>query len=80
MAFINDALSKLASVSGSGHVSFSMHWKVNALVTALQSVQPTQPTTPTDQAAANNTQLVKRPHSVWPIDLVALPRPDAHCQ
>jgi hypothetical protein len=58
IAFINDALSKLGSVTGSGRVSFSMHWKVNALVTALQSVQPTQPTTPSDHAAATNTQLL----------------------
>ena len=55
--FISDTLSKLGSANGAGRVSFSMHWKVSALVTALESIQPAQPTTPADQAAASNTQL-----------------------
>ena len=53
--FINDALSKLGSVSGAGRVSFSTHWKMSVLVTALQHVQPA---TAADQTAANNTQLL----------------------
>ena len=56
--FINDALSKLGSVSGAGRVSFSTHWKMSVLVTALQHVQPAQPATAADQTAANNTQLL----------------------
>jgi hypothetical protein len=56
--FINDALSKLSSVNGAGRLSFSMHWKMSVLVTAIQTVQPAQPTTAADQAAANNTQLL----------------------
>ncbi len=35
-----------------------MHWKMNVLVTAIQSTQPAQPTAPADQAAAANTQLL----------------------
>jgi hypothetical protein len=56
--FISDALSKLNSVTGAGRVTFTTHWKLNVLVTALQSVQPAQATTPADQAAAANTQLL----------------------
>lgn len=56
--FISDALSKLGSANGAGRLSFSMHWKMNVLVTAIQSTQPAQPTTATDQAAAANTQLL----------------------
>jgi hypothetical protein len=56
--FISDALSKLGSANGAGRLSFSMHWKMNVLVTAIQSTQPAQPATATDQAAAANTQLL----------------------
>jgi hypothetical protein len=56
--FINDALSKLSSATGAGRLSFSTHWKMSVLVTAIQSMQPAQPTTPADQAAASNTQLL----------------------
>ncbi len=56
--FINDALSKLASANGAGRITFSTHWKVSVLMTALQSVQPMRPTTGADQTAASNTQLL----------------------
>ncbi len=44
-------------MSGAGRVSFSTHWKMSVLVTALQHVQPAQPATAADQTAANNTKL-----------------------
>jgi hypothetical protein len=56
--FINDALSKLGSANGVGRLSFSTHWKLSVLVTAIQSTQPAQPATPSDQSAAANTQLL----------------------
>jgi len=58
IGFINDALSKLGSAQGAGRLSFSTHWKMSVLVTAIQTVQPAQPTTAADQAAAANTQLL----------------------
>jgi hypothetical protein len=58
MDFINDALSKLSSANGAGRLSFSTHWKLSVLVTAIESAQPAQPTTAADQAAASNTQLL----------------------
>lgn len=56
--FINDALSKLSSANGAGRLSFSTHWKMSVLVTAIESTQPAQPTTAADHAAANNAQLL----------------------
>jgi hypothetical protein len=57
MDFISDTLSKLSSANGAGRVSFSTHWKMSVLVTAIESVQPAQPSTAADQATASNTQL-----------------------
>ena len=56
--FINDALSTLSTSNGAGRLSFSTHWKMSVVITAIQSVQPAQPTTATDKAAASNTQLL----------------------
>ena len=56
--FINDALSKLGSASGAGRLTFSAHFKVRVLVTALQTLQPAKPATPADESAAKNTQLL----------------------
>jgi hypothetical protein len=56
--FINDALSKLGSANGAGRLSFSTHWKMSVLVTAIESTQPAQPTTPSDQSTAANAQLL----------------------
>jgi len=57
MDFLSDALSKLSSANGAGRLSFSTHWKMSVLVTAIESAQPAQPTTAADQATAKNTQL-----------------------
>ncbi len=56
--FIGDVLSKLGSVTGAGRFTFSAHWKLNVLTTALQTLQPAKPTTPAEEAAAKNTQLL----------------------
>jgi hypothetical protein len=56
--FIGDVLSKLGSVKGAGRMTFSAHWKLKVLTTALETLQSTNPTTPAGESAARNTQLL----------------------
>jgi hypothetical protein len=57
--FIGDVLSKLGSVDGAGRFSFSMRWKVDVLVTALETLPAPAATTPAEQeSAATNTALL----------------------
>lgn len=56
--FINDALSKLGSANGAGRLTFSAHFKLKVLVTALQTLQPAKPASAADESAAKNTQLL----------------------
>jgi hypothetical protein len=58
--YIGDVLSKLGSIEGAGRISFSMRFKMNVLVTALEILKPSAATQPASGTvpAADGTQLL----------------------